>query len=465
MDQHNTNSNFLSMSYDQIIASAMKNQPIVNIGMIGSVSDGKSTLTKCLTGTATQKHTAELKRNITIKLGYANAKIFKCDFCPSPQNFQCAPSYTVDLNCKLCNNPTTLIMHTSHVDCPGHDDLINVMLNGTAVMDYTLLVESCQNEVFPEKQTIEHYNITKTVGIKPLAGILNKSDLMINNKNKIFEMINVLRNFMTNNNNLENNNNLTNDSTNDLENIKQNIPIIPISGTLELNIDVVCELLAKLTVPKKDLTSDFKMIVIRSFNVNHPGISIENLKGGVLGGSIVRGIMKINDHAIIYPGFKTKILNATDQETRFKYTPLKCRVISINSDKNNLDFAISGGLIGVQLDIDPGLSCNDNLVGQVLLKDSDNLSHVKVFEIIQITHNKLQKDIVINEGDFVIANINSNNIKCKIIKKKSKYLNLLLDTPICAEINDKVTINAIIFGKQVIYGYGEILDGSESQIM
>ncbi len=436
------------MSYQEILELAMIKQPIVNIGMIGHVSDGKSTLTKCLTSTSTQKHKCELIRNITIKLGYANAKIFKCLTCQAPECYQCAASNVVDHDCNICNSPTKLVMHTSHVDCPGHHELISVMLNGTAVMDHTILVESCVNEIFPAPQTVEHYDITKTIGIKPAIAILNKADLMSNKKDKILKLMTNLKQFVGN-----------------------DTPVVPISGTLGLNIDVVCEILANLKLPQKDFNSNFKMVVIRSFNVNHPGDQINKLKGGVLGGSIVKGIMKIGDTALIYPGFKEQIEGANEQETRWKYNPLKCKVLSINSDKNILDFAISGGLIGVQLDIDPGMTCNDNLVGQVMFKESDDMSNVKIFEVIQISHNKLEKEILCSDGkpfvlkdnETISINVNSNNVNCRVIKKKAKYLNLLLEYPICVEIGDKVTINIINSGKLYIYGYGEIMDGAESQ--
>lgn len=439
-------------NYDEIIATAMQKQPIENIGMIGHVSNGKSTLTECLTKTKTQKHTDELIRNITIKLGYANAKIFKCNVCSAPECYQSTNSTTFEYNCKICNNPTNLVIHISLVDCPGHHNLMNVMLNGTTVMDNTILVESCANEVFPAPQTIEHFNITKQIGINPIMAVLNKSDLLVKQKDKVPKLIGDLRNFVG-------------DTT----------PVVPISGTLGINVDVVCEYLANLTLKKKDLDANFKMLVIRSFNVNHPGTKISDLKGGVFGGSISRGIMRVGDSAIVYPGFFCmKEKNQSDepnelseQDTRWQYTPLKCKIISINSDKNSLEFAIPGGLIGVQLDVDPGMTYGDNLVGQVMFKEADNMENVKVFELIQISHKKLDcKSHIINKNDNISINVNSNKVDCKIIKKTSKYLNLLLEKPICAEIGDKVTINVIKninnTNETDIYGYGEILDGAES---
>lgn len=448
-----------NLSDNEILSLAMEKQPVLNIGMIGHVSNGKSTLTKSLTKTVTQKHKAELIRNITIRLGYANSKIFKCPQCDPPDCYQCVQPTTITHQCIHCSSPSKLVMHTSHVDCPGHHDLMTVMLNGTAVMDYTILVESCGNsENFPAPQTLEHYTITNTIGIKPALAVLNKADTMANNKEKIVSMIDKLKNLMF---------------LNQGENTNGNIPIIPISASLGGNIEFVSEVLANLELPPKNFKDNFKMIVIRSFNVNHPGTKISHLKGGVLGGSITRGIMKCGDTGYIYPGFIIPVENPKDQEIRYKYSPLKCKVLSINSDKNQLDFAISGGLIGVQLDIDPGMTCNDSLVGQVMFKESNDMSNAKVFEILKISHNKLSKEIFIDEdgkiqyemktGETVSINVNSNNISCRVIVKKSKYINLLLETPICAEIGDRVTLNVFVGNKPVIYGYGLILDGAESE--
>jgi translation initiation factor 2 subunit 3 len=86
------------------ISQIMKHQPTINIGMIGSVSNGKSTITGKLTGIKTQKHSDELKKNITIKLGYANTKIFKCPDCPEPQCYQSHHSEIMEAQCKFCDN-------------------------------------------------------------------------------------------------------------------------------------------------------------------------------------------------------------------------------------------------------------------------------------------------------------------------------------------------------------------------
>ena len=155
----------------------MKNQPTINVGMIGSVSNGKSSVTEKITSVKTQKHSSEMKRNITIKLGYANAKIFKCQSCPAPQCYQHHPSSVMDTNCNSCDSPMTLEKHISVTDVPGHLSLMTTMLNGTCVMDTTILVESAANDGLAP-QTKHHLLATKMIGVNNSIACLNKMDLV-----------------------------------------------------------------------------------------------------------------------------------------------------------------------------------------------------------------------------------------------------------------------------------------------
>ena len=434
----------IPQSHDDIIRQSMHQQAVINLGTTGHVSNGKTTLTKNLTGVATQKSKEELVRNMTIKLGYANVKIYKCNSCEAPECYQPAQSHVMTYLCAICNGPTELITHISITDVPGHNSFMTTMLNGTCVMDYAMLVESCVNTKMPAEQTIEHYKITKEVGIPTVLVCLNKVDLMMKFKQKIPQIIDELRQFTGG-----------------------AVPVIPVSGTMGCNIDVICEHLAKLAIPKKDLDSDFKMFVIRSFNVNHPNTKIMELKGGVLGGSLTRGIIRVGDNVLVFPGFVSKKPRQVEHEIEYSYMPLRCKVLSINSEKNNLQYAIPGGNVGVQLDLDPGMTYGDHLVGHLMFKEKDDMSHVKVYEAIKIKHKKLEgEDHKIKKGDSVLINVNSNKIDCKVYKVSSDNVTLLLDKPICVEIGDKVTINIPLGSDAIhIYGYGEVVDGAECNLM
>ena len=76
--------------------------------------------------------------------------------------------------------------------------------------------------------------------------------------------------------------------------VAEGAPIIPISAQLKYNIEVICEYLSKkIPIPIRDFTSKPRLIVIRSFDVNKPGSEVDDLKGGVAGGSILRGVLKV----------------------------------------------------------------------------------------------------------------------------------------------------------------------------
>lgn len=428
------------------IQDIMQNQAVINLVVIGHVSNGKSTIVKQLTSTETQRHKDEKLRNITIRLGYANAKIWKCTECSAPECYQSSCSNIFEHYCSQCNKLTKLVNHISFIDAPGHALLMSTMLNSVACADYAILVESCANTEIPAPQTNEHYMITKEIGIKTMFVCLNKIDLLLKNKQKIPDVMREIKEF-----------------------VGDDIPIIPMSGTMNCNIDVLCEYLAKLTIPTKNIADHFKMIVIRSFNVNHPRTKICDLKGGVLGGSIQYGKVIIDEDALVYPGFILRRDNIKDeQDIKWKYQPLECKILSINSDKNKntLQCAIQGGLIGVQLDIDCGLTCDDGLVGQILVSKCNK--NVKVYECIIVKHFKLEHvDHELKKGHKIIINANANKVKSTVFKIKKDKLYLELDKPICVEVSDKIAINIPVGNDDEsikVYGYGIVIDGVECEL-
>ncbi|HYA54160.1 MAG TPA: GTP-binding protein, partial [Thermoplasmata archaeon] len=124
-------------------------QPEVNIGLVGHVDHGKTTLTQALTGEWTDRHSEELKRGISIKLGYADAAFYKCPNCPEPSG------YSVEPKCPSCGGEAKFLRAVSFVDAPGHETLMATMLSGAAIMDGALLLVAA-NEHCPQPQTREH---------------------------------------------------------------------------------------------------------------------------------------------------------------------------------------------------------------------------------------------------------------------------------------------------------------------
>lgn len=104
------------------------------------------------------------------------------------------------------------------------------------------------------------------------------------------------------------------------------------------------------------------MIIIRSFDVNNPGASAESLKGGVAGGTILKGVLKVGDKIAIRPGLITR--NHTTN--RVQWREVQSIIVSLKADNNELMYAVPGGLIGVGMKVDPVITISDALVGQII---------------------------------------------------------------------------------------------------
>lgn len=167
---------------DPLSPEIIGKQATINIGTIGHVAHGKTTIVRTISGVHTIRYKTELIRNITIKLGYANAKIFECNNkdCPRPDRYTSGSSSSLDvIKCPRpgCNGQSIVIRHVSFVDCPGHDILMATMLNGAAVMDAALLLIS-GNEPCPQPQTKEHLAAIDIMKLKHIAILQNKVDLI-----------------------------------------------------------------------------------------------------------------------------------------------------------------------------------------------------------------------------------------------------------------------------------------------
>ena len=148
--------------------------------------------------------------------------------------------------------------------------------------------------------------------------------------------------------------------------VAEKSPIIPISAQLRYNIDVVAEYMAKkIPIPVRDFTSDPRMIIIRSFDVNKPGEEVCDLKGGVAGGSILCGVLKKGAEIEIRPGIVKK-----DSEGKITCTPILSKISSLFAEQNELEYAVPGGLIGVGTKIDPTLTRADRWAARANANDS-----------------------------------------------------------------------------------------------
>ncbi|KAI1115610.1 elongation factor Tu GTP binding domain-containing protein [Nemania sp. NC0429] len=431
----------LSPTTPEIIAR----QATINIGTIGHVAHGKSTIVKAISGVQTVRFKNELIRNITIKLGYANAKIYRCSNpgCSRPACFRAYGSdQRVDLPCERegCGGTLQLLRHVSFVDCPGHDILMSTMLSGAAVMDAALLLVA-GNETCPQPQTSEHLAAVEIMKLSDIIILQNKVDLITSQ--------------------------VATQQSGDISRfirgtVASKAPIIPVSAQLKMNIDAVLDAIINLPIPQRDLTTDPYMIIIRSFDVNKPGEDIDNLKGGVAGGSILHGVLKLGDEIEIRPGIITR-----DEKGSPRCTPLFSRVISLNSENNELKYAIPGGLIGVGTKIDPTLCRADRLVGQVLslrgkgpaIYEKIEVNYYLLRRLLGVADGVQRKVAKLTKNEVLMVNIGSTSTGARVAALKQDAAKLVLTSPACTNIGEKIALSRRIEKHWRLIGWATITAG------
>ena len=384
--------------------------PEVNIGTLGHVDHGKSTLVQALTGKWTALHSEELKRGITIKLGYADATVYKCEKC----NMLCTSE-----SCPKCFEKCEPIRTLSFVDAPGHETLMATVLSGTSLMDGILFVIAA-NEKCPQPQTKEHLMVLNIVGIKNIIIVQTKIDLVT--KEQALENYKQIKDFVKGT-------------------IAENAPIIPVSSEKKINIDNLLESIeSNIPTPKRDLSKPPKMLVVRSFDINKPGTDIEKLKGGIIGGALTQGEIKLGDEIEIRPGIKSKE----------GWVPLKTKVIGLQKAGKNLEAAGAGGLLGVMTELDNSLTKADSLTGSIAGKDLPPiLNKISLkFSIFnqEVEPLKIGEQLMINVGTARTLGIIKN------IKKDRCELDLRL--PVCADKGDRAVLARRIMEKWKLIGWG-----------
>jgi len=424
-------------------------QATINVGTIGHVAHGKSTIVKALSGVQTVRFKNELVRNITIKLGYANAKVFKCDNekCPRPTCYIAAGSSKEDsFACSraACNGHFRLIRHVSFVDCPGHDILMATMLNGAAVMDAAFLLVA-GNESCPQPQTSEHLAAIEIMKLRHILILQNKIDLVKETQAK--EQYEQILKFVQGT-------------------VAENAPVIPISAQLKYNIEVICEyIVKKIPVPVRDFISAPRLIVIRSFDVNKPGCEVDDLKGGVAGGSILRGVLKVGQEIEVRPGIVEKT-----QDGKLSCRPIFSRILSLFAEQNDLQFAVPGGLIGVGTKIDPTLCRADRMVGHVLgavgaLPDIFTELEISLFLLRRLLGVRTEGDKKgarvqkLTKNEVLMVNIGSLSTGCRVLAIKADLAKISLTSPVCTEVGEKIALSRRVEKHWRLIGWGEIRRG------
>lgn len=395
-------------------------QAELNIGLLGHVDHGKTSITKMLTGTWTDVHSMEVKRGITIKLGYAemtNRKCEKCDF------------YTTSEKCPKCGGQTQVLRKISFVDAPGHETLMATVISASSILDGALLIIAA-NEPCPQPQTKEHKMVLEILGVKNIVVVQNKIDLV--SKEKAKEHYKQIKEFLKGS-------------------IYENAPIIPVAANYSANLDVLLEAIEKyIPTPKRNESDKPLFFVARSFDVNKPGTPIEKLVGGVLGGSVVSGVLRVGDEIEIAPGIVR--ISKTNPEIT------KSKIMALFAGSSKLEEARPGGLIAIQTDLDPSLAKADGLIGNVV-STTGNLP--PLHSLIKVEYSLLDRvdfeNQSIKEGETIVVSVGTATMIGVAQKVKKNKMEVLLKRPICAPIGSKVAISRRINQRWRLAGAGILL--------
>lgn len=403
-------------------------QPELNLALVGHVDHGKTTLTERLSGKWTDTHSEELKRGITIRLGYADFTIYKCAQCSY---------YTVKEKCPKCHAPAAPLRKISLVDAPGHESLMATMLSGAAIVDGALLLIAA-NEKCPQPQTREHLMALQIVGIKNLVIVQNKIDLTSHEE--------ALKNYQE-----------IKDFLKGTE--YKDAPIIPVSARANVNIDILIEIIQKyLPTPPRDLNKNPLMLVARSFDINKPGARPEKLVGGVLGGTVKQGKFKVGDDIEILPGY------SVEEKNKKVWKPLTTKIVQIFSGGSPVNEILPGGSMALSTTLDPSIVRADSLTGSLVslpgqLPPLHYQLTLETHLLPRVVGTKEEIEVKpLAKAEFLMLNIYSAATVGQIIDLKKKLVTCALKKPVCANPGDRITLSRKIGDRFRLIGYG-ILKG------
>lgn len=387
----------------------------LNVGMVGHIDHGKTTLLWKLTGKWTDTHSEELKRGITIKLGYADTIIRKSK-----------EGYSIKEG-----KPERYI---TFIDAPGHEMLMATMLSGAALIDAAVLVIAANEGIKP--QTKEHLLALEAKKINNIIIIQNKIDLL--SKEKAVENYKKIKDFVKGT-------------------IAENSPIIPCSAQQEINIEKILEALCQIKIPKRDTESSPVFVIARSFDVNKPGTKISELKGGILGGVLKKGRLKIGDELEIKPGLSVK------RENQNIYETVKTKITGIFKGSHPIQIAEPGASIALETELDTVMTKADSLSGCLAgisgkLPDIVYNAQIKFTLFQEVMGVAVKKTVEnIKPTELLMLSINTAITVGTVKKIKGNEIDISLRIPIIPFKGENVGIARMVDSHWRLIGFGEIV--------
>ena len=403
-------------------------QPEVNIGLVGHVDHGKTTLVQALSGEWTDQHSEEMKRGISIRLGYADTTFRRCPDLDEPE------CYTVEETCPD-GTESEVIRTVSFVDAPGHETLMATMLSGAAIMDGAVLVISASEPV-PQPQTEEHLMALDLIGIEDIVIAQNKVDLV--DRETAAENYRQIQEFV--------------EGT-----VAEGAPIVPIAALQDVNLDLLIQAIeTEIPTPDRESGDEPRMYVARSFDINRPGTTWEQLTGGVIGGSLVSGKLSVGDELEIRPG------REVEEGGQTEWRPMRTTIRSLQAGGESVDEAYPGGLLGVGTGLDPSLTKGDALAGQVA-GHPDTLpptwdSFTMDVELLDRVVGQLDAGEVegITTGEPLMMTVGTATTVGAVTSARDSECEVALKRPVCAPVGAAIAINRRVGTRWRLIGLGTL---------
>jgi translation initiation factor 2 subunit 3 len=400
-------------------------QPCVNIGTSGHVDHGKTTLVEAITGVWTSAHSEELRRGITIKIGYADAAFYKCPYCPTPICYSTQPK------CINCGENGELLRVVSFVDSPGHESLMANMLSGAALMDGAILVMAA-NERVPQPQTREHLLALSVLGIRQIVLVQNKADLT--EYHEALDNYRQIKDFVKGS-------------------IAEKAPVIPVSAQHKFNIDALIEAIEKtIKTPTRTKNAEPIMHVLRSFDVNKPGTPIKQVKGGIIGGALIQGQFNLADEIEVRPGLL--------DEKKGKYEPIASQISTLGTGAGLVESVRPGGLVAIGTKVDPTFTKSDSLIGSVvgkpgtLPKDIEDITMEIVLFDTAVGTAEMVKVEPVKSKEPIRVNIGTSAVIGNVTNVRDRKIEVKLKKPVCVMPKSRVAISRRIAERWRLIGSG-----------
>ena len=222
-----------------------------------------------------------------------------------------------------------------------------------------------------------------------------------------------------------------------------------------MNIDMLIMAIEKvIPTPSYSKGKPVRMYIARSFDVNAPGTDLDALRGGVIGGSVMQGSIKVGDELEIRPGRKVESGRGATWE------PMTTTVRTLLAGTLKLDEATPGGLVAIGTGLDPAFAKSDSLVGRIAGKPG---TLPPITESLSVK-TELLKRVVGVSSDLAVEALKTNEplmlsvgtaTTVGVVKSgRAESAEITLKIPVCVEKDQRIAISRRIAGKWRLIGYG-----------